>query len=119
MGAVVLTPDGQIFGGAVLENSNWTAGVCAEVAAITDANSNGHYELVSMAIALDPKDFIDYKGLPPCGGCRQVISDCAQTYGRNIEVIIANADKSKVVVSSIEELLPGAFGPKHLPKAII
>ena len=45
--------------------------------------------------------------------------DVNTTIINGIEVIIANADKSKVVVSSIEELLPGAFGPKHLPKAII
>lgn len=50
----------------------------------------------------------------PCGSCRQVVYEMSQVSECDIEIILATADKTRVFVTTIEELLPYAFGPKQL-----
>jgi cytidine deaminase len=50
----------------------------------------------------------------PCGSCRQLIAECAQLADHNVRVIGCNGQLSDIVVSTIAELLPRAFGPESL-----
>jgi len=43
-----------------------------------------------------------------------MLYESAQISERNLEIIMATTQKDKVVVATIEELLPLAFGPKDL-----
>lgn len=50
----------------------------------------------------------------PCGSCRQMLYESAQISEYDIEVIMATTKKGKIVIATIGELLPLAFGPKDL-----
>ena len=62
VGAAVLTRDGQVFGGANVENAAYPLGICAERSAIAKAASEGLRPGDLQAIAITAS---------PCGGCRQ------------------------------------------------
>ena len=99
VGAAVQTKSGTIFQGCNIENSSYSATVCAERVALFHAYVHGEREIEAIAIVTDTRP-----PCPPCGICRQVIMEL----GGNIEVILANlAGESKVFRAS--ELLPEAF----------
>ena len=64
----------------------------------------GERKFKAMAIASDAPDFC-----PPCGACRQVISDLCG----NIDVIMVN-HKKEIKVLKLSDLLPFAFGDENL-----
>jgi cytidine deaminase len=74
VGAAVGTSDGQIFAGIHFETATGFANICGEIAAICCMVAAGHRDL-AMAVAVwrdpDGKHYL----LPPCGRCREVISD--------------------------------------------
>jgi len=46
----------------------------------------------------------------PCGNCRQMLFDTLDDLGQaDIEIIMSNSDKSKIVETSLLELLPLAY----------
>lgn len=115
VGAAVRNRRGAIFAASNVENAAYGSTICAERMAIGKANSHGARDIVALAVSARSDDF--QKGdinSAPCGSCRQVIYELSQLSGCNIEIILATADKTKVAVTSIEELLPYAFGPKQL-----
>ena len=62
--------------------------------------------------------FTDPKGasqiVTPCGSCRQLMAEFAQVTGSDLRVLYCNGDLTAIAVSTISELLPGAFGPQNL-----
>ncbi|MFA7702771.1 MAG: hypothetical protein WCX80_04950, partial [Patescibacteria group bacterium] len=50
----------------------------------------------------------------PCGSCRQMIYEFAQLAREDIEIIMVNTKKTKIITAKISELLPMAFGPLDL-----
>lgn len=74
VGAALRTRDGQIFSGIHFETATGFASVCGEVAAISCMVAAGHRDLeVIAAVWRGPHG--DHYLLPPCGRCREVISD--------------------------------------------
>jgi len=74
VGAAVRTTSGAIFAGIHFETSTGFATVCGEVAAICCMVAAGQRDLATVAAVWrdpDGKHFL----LPPCGRCREVISD--------------------------------------------
>ena len=114
VGAAVLTRDNKIVTGTNVENKAYSEIICAERAAILRARSNGHKTYKSIAIIAKGKDFDTEKVTGPCGACRQVIYEFAQVSEHNLEIIMSTTRKDKIVIATIEELLPLAFGPKDL-----
>jgi len=104
VGAAVLTRSGRIISGCNVENSSYGLTICAERVALFTAIADGEREFAAIAVAAATKTLI-----PPCGACRQVISDLAG----NIPVYIMNA-KGKRQTYDLKTLLPKAFGPHHL-----
>lgn len=47
----------------------------------------------------------------PCGSCRQVLYEISQVSGCDLKVILSTTKKDKIVITTIRELLPLAFGP--------
>jgi len=115
VGAAVRTERG-IHVGANLENASYGMGICAEVSAVTAANSAGDFNIQAIAVvghpSDDPASGIDI--VAPCGRCRQIIFEASQASARDIRVISCNGDLSKCKVSSASELLPDSFGPANL-----
>ena len=50
----------------------------------------------------------------PCGSCRQMLFESSQVSERNLELIMATTRKDKIILATMEEILPLAFGPKDL-----
>ncbi|MBW8010268.1 MAG: cytidine deaminase [Chloroflexi bacterium] len=103
VGAALLTTSGLIYDGVNIENASYPASMCAERVAIFKAVSQGEREFMAMAL-------VTANGGSPCGICRQVLSE----FGLKTIFIIANEEGQKLQETTVEDLLPGAFGPDDL-----
>lgn len=104
VGAALLTSSGKIITGCNIENSSYSLTICAERTAIFKAVSEGHKRFKAIVIASDSSNFI-----PPCGACRQVLSDLAG----NIDVFLSNK-KHEVLQLKMEDFLPMPFNDSML-----
>jgi len=113
VGSALLSLDGRIITGTNVENAAGTS-ICAERSAIVSATAQGIQKISAIAIIGKGHDFDSEDVIAPCGACRQVIFESSQISGKNTVVIMSNTAKSRVILSTIEELLPMAFGPQSL-----
>jgi cytidine deaminase len=117
VGAAVRATDGAIHIGANLENASYGLSLCAEVSALTAANTFGdfnHLEAIAVVgFGFFPKMHLS-KIVTPCGRCRQLISESAQLSGIDIDVFACSGDLERIEQSKISELLPRPFGPQSL-----
>jgi cytidine deaminase len=65
------------------------------------AVSSGNKNYKAIAVLADNGDTF----VSPCGACRQFISE----FGSEIDVYLAKPDLSKVLITSIKDLLPLSF----------
>jgi cytidine deaminase len=103
VGAALLAKSGQVYTGCNVENAVYSLTICAERAALFKAVSEGERDFEAIAV-------VTANGGTPCGSCRQVLAE----FGLDIRVLIATPQKA-ISEYSVSELLPGAFGPQHLP----
>lgn len=113
VGAAILTKGGEIFTGANFEEASGSS-ICAERAAILKANSNGKRTYESIAIIARGESYPILQPSAPCGSCRQMIYEEAQLSDKDLEIILSNTNKDKIIITTINELLPMAFGPKDM-----
>jgi len=104
VGAAVRAASGKTYTGCNVENSSYPLGCCAERCALYKAISEGERHFDALAVATDLEDEFG----TPCGGCRQNMAE----FG-DFPVIMVRAD-GKYEITSVHELLPRAFAPKHL-----
>ena len=71
VGAAVLMDDGSVFTGVNVENRSYGLTNCAERSAIFSAVTRGRRRIQAVAVAAPDSR----EPLPPCGACRQVISE--------------------------------------------
>lgn len=105
VGAAILLSNGKIYSGCNIENSSFGATNCAERVAIQKAVSElGQIEIVEIMVVTqaDPP-------WPPCGLCRQVISE----FGKEIKIHAANLE-GKVNSTTFAEIFPNAFNSDYL-----
>ncbi|MCG6205752.1 cytidine deaminase [Rhodopseudomonas sp. HC1] len=116
VGAAVRTRTGGIYSGANLENAAYGVGMCAEVGAITAANSAGDYEITTIAVVglkfTSPKDAT--RVVTPCGRCRQLIFEAGEITRADVTIFSCSGDLAEIRQSTISEMLPEAFGPANL-----
>ena len=106
VGAALLTADGQVYQGCNIENAGFTPTVCAERTAFFKAVYDGHRAFRAIAVIATGEEM----GFP-CGVCRQVMAEFCD---KDFIIVTANRDRSKVDVSTFQQLLPHSFGPKDL-----
>ncbi len=114
VGAAILTKDSEIITGANVENSAYGPTICAERAALTHANAMGKRLIESIAVIARGADFDAKEPTAPCGICRQMIYEAGQVSDTDIELVLSNTKKDRIILTTISELLPLAFGPKDL-----
>ncbi|MGE5430537.1 MAG: cytidine deaminase [Syntrophomonadaceae bacterium] len=107
VGAALLTTDGKVYLGGNIETSSYGLTICAERTAVFKAISEGERNFQAIAIASDAPGFC-----PPCGACRQVLSDLCG----NIDIIMIN-HKNEIDVKKMDDLLPYAFKDEDLESA--
>ncbi|MEO9383024.1 cytidine deaminase [Chromobacterium phragmitis] len=108
VGAAILDGSGKIHIGCNVENASYGLSNCAERTAIFAARANhGLQEVVAVCI-YTPTD----KPASPCGACRQVLNEFGPTmHVRSI------CDGDEIIDTTLDALLPSAFGPKNLQDA--
>jgi cytidine deaminase len=94
VGAALLTESGRVYTGVCIDTSS-SMGFCAEHAAAAAMVTAGENRVVKMVAVL-----WDGKILPPCGRCREFISQLHPD-NPNVEVLVG---EEKVV--TLRELLP-------------
>jgi cytidine deaminase len=108
VGAALLTSSDKIYTGCNIENASFGATNCAERTAIFKAVSEGEKLIKAIAIIGDVENYTF-----PCGICRQVIVEFAES--ENIDVLLIK-NKDDYIIKQMKELLPGAFTKKDLEK---
>lgn len=104
VGAAIEMADGTVIQGCNVENASFGLTNCAERTALFAAIAQGNKDVKKIVVYVDRQDFT-----PPCGACRQVISELA----KNAEILMVNSEE-KVKRTSISELLPLSFGSADL-----
>ena len=112
VGAALLTEDGRIYQGCIIENAAYTPTVCAERTAFFKAVSEGERRFSAICI-VGGKDGILSGYTAPCGVCRQVMREFCQP--DHFRIILAK-DEEHWKEYSLSELLPEGFGPENLQK---
>lgn len=100
VGAAALTTDGRIVSGCNVENAAYGVTLCAECGLVSDLVRSGGGKLVAFACVNELSEAI-----APCGRCRQVLYEHAAK-----SMLLAMPQG----IMTIDEVLPGAFGPLDL-----
>ena len=74
VGAALLCADGTVYQGCNIENASFTPTICAERNAFFKAVYDGHRAFQAIAVC-GGKDGVITGQFPPCGVCRQVMSE--------------------------------------------
>ncbi len=100
VGAAVRAPTGAIYAGANVENVAYPQGQCAEASALGALVAAGETAITAVAVVAERLEVC-----PPCGGCRQRLSEFG---GASTPVYLGPT------ATTLGELLPGAFDRKAL-----
>jgi homotetrameric cytidine deaminase len=100
VGAAVRGASGAIYSGANVENVAYPQGQCAEASALGALVTAGETAITAVAVVAERVEVC-----PPCGGCRQRLSE----FGEGSTPVYLGP-----TTTTLGELLPGAFGRKAL-----
>jgi cytidine deaminase len=104
VGAVVVAESGDEFMGCNVENASYGLTICAERNAVFQMVAKGR-KRIKLVVIYTPTQ----EPAAPCGACRQVINE----FGPKARVI-SLCDSDKRLDTSVDKLLPDAFGPGNL-----
>lgn len=100
IGAALKTADGTIYTGCNVENASFGLTNCGERTAIFKAVSEGHRDLVELAVYGQTEEPVS-----PCGACRQVMVE----FFKSDSKITLVAKNGQTVEMTVGELLPYSF----------
>jgi cytidine deaminase len=100
VGAAVRGRSGAIYAGANVENVAYPQGQCAEASAIGAMVAAGESAITAVAVVAEKLEVC-----PPCGGCRQRLSEFGDP---STPVYLGPTE------TTLGELLPGAFDREAL-----
>jgi homotetrameric cytidine deaminase len=100
VGAAVRAPSGAIYAGANVENAAYPQGQCAEASALGALVAAGETAITAVAVVAERREVC-----PPCGGCRQRLSEFGDA---GTPVYLGPT------TTTLGELLPGAFDREAL-----
>jgi cytidine deaminase len=106
VGAAILTDRGEVFAGCNVENASYGLTICAERSAVFQAiaRSSGPLRIRAVLVYTPTRS-----PAAPCGACRQVLNEFGPSAG--VLCVCDGPDKTE---TTLEELLPQAFGPHNL-----
>lgn len=105
VGAALLCADGSIYTGANIEVASHTPTMCAERVAFARAVHEGQRDFVAIAVVGGPREGAIDMICPPCGVCRQVMSEfCTGDF----RIILTDGCESRVL--TLDDMLPYRFG---------
>ena len=104
VGAAILTGSGKVYTGTNVENASYGLCNCAERTAIFTAVAAGERTVRAVAVYTPTR-----AATSPCGACRQVINE----FGPEA-LVISVCDGKDRIETTLDRLLPAAFGPRNL-----
>lgn len=115
VGAALLLEDGTLYTGCNIENSSFTPTVCAErtafFKAISERKTAALPTFVRIAVCGGEGGRITGP-FPPCGVCRQVMSEfCSDSFEI---LLVTGAEPLTYETYTLPELLPQRFTPSYL-----
>ena len=105
VGAVLRGASGQLYSGCNVENAAYPQSQCAEASAIGALVTAGERRIIEVLVLGTGSDHV-----PPCGGCRQRLSEFAAP---DTPVHLC-AEGAEAMTVTMADLLPLAFGQDHL-----
>lgn len=103
VGAALYCGDGKVYLGANIENSSFSLCCCAERNAVFRAVNDGERDFKAIAIVGGKNHKIE-KYCPPCGACRQVLTEfCKESF----DIILTNGQKIKIF--KLKDIMPLGF----------
>jgi len=105
VGAAIRTRSGEIFAGCNVENASYPMTLCAERTALCAAVTQGLVPggIEALAVVTEAATLT-----PPCGACRQVLAEFAES----LPILLAN--RSSRARFDLKELLPHSFTGRNL-----
>lgn len=100
VGVALRGAGGGIFSGANVENASYPQGQCAETSAIGALITSGETRIAAVAVTAERMDIC-----PPCGGCRQRLSE----FGRPETPVYLGRPGGPLETTTLGALLPLAF----------
>jgi cytidine deaminase len=104
VGAAVLAGSGKIYTGCNVENASYGLCNCAERTAIFSAAAAGERKIKCVVVYTPTTS-----ATPPCGACRQVINELGPQAR-----VVSICDSDDRIETTLDALLPAAFGPGNL-----
>ncbi|MCX8058101.1 MAG: cytidine deaminase [Spirochaetes bacterium] len=95
--AILITQNNKYYG-INIENRSYGLTICAERVAISNAILNGDYNLKYLFIYGENAEY----PLPPCGACRQVISEFGN---KDLKIVIFSKNLNYKILT-LEEIYP-------------
>lgn len=117
VGAAVRLQNGEIVIGNNQENAAYPSGLCAERTALFGANSRyPGVAIIELAVtAIGNKEIIS-EPVPPCGACRQVMTEYESLSGQPMRIIMQGGTGEVVIFDNAKSLLPFSFLGDFLKK---
>lgn len=109
VGAALLANSGKVYIGCNIENASYTPTVCAERTAIFKAVSEGERSFSVIAVA-GGKGAVLEGAFPPCGVCRQVMTEFCK---KDFRILMVTGTDS-FEEYTLEELLPHSFSKEYM-----
>ena len=115
VGVALLLDNGKTILGSNQENAAYPSGLCAERVAIFHAGAMyPDAKMVGMAITAASDTNKTTIPIPPCGSCRQSISEYEIKQGTPIEIYFMGETGQIYKSDSLKNLLPLMFDKKYL-----
>jgi len=110
VGTAMLLDNGEVVTGNNQENASYPSGLCAERTAIYYAGSKyPNAKILKIAISASSKNQETSTPIPPCGACRQAISEYEEKQDLPIEIYFMGKVGEVVKSDSLVNLLPFVF----------
>lgn len=115
VGAAIELDNGQIVVGSNQENAAYPSGLCAERVAVFQAGSIYPEAVIQKIFITATSDHHPTTvPVPPCGGCRQSISEYESRQSTPIQIYFMGESGEIYHSSSLKNLLPFSFEKKLL-----
>jgi cytidine deaminase len=110
VGAAILLENGEVISGSNQENAAYPSGLCAERTAIYYAGAKyPKSRILKIAITASSQNQETSKPIPPCGACRQAISEYEVKQNSPIEIYFMGKTGEVMRSESLANLLPFVF----------
>lgn len=115
VGAAILLDNNEVISGSNQENASYPSGLCAERTAIYYAGAKYPEAIIKrIAISATSINHAVTEPIPPCGACRQAISEYEIKQNEPIEIYFMGESGKVAKSNSLRDLLPLAFTKAYL-----